>query len=88
MRDDRSLPLTSRATSIPLDCRQMPIYVYERDDGGRFEVRQDFAEDPLTTDPETGQNVRRVIGAPRSIYRGTGYDGFAYRSRPKDKKLL
>lgn len=66
----------------------MPIYVYEREDGERFELRQDFSEEPLVTDPETGQNVRRIIAAPRSLYRGTGYDGFAYRSRPKDKKSL
>jgi putative FmdB family regulatory protein len=66
----------------------MPIYVYERDDGERFEVRQDFSEDPLQTDPDTGQNVRRVISAPRSMYRGTGHHGFAYRSRPKGKKIL
>ncbi len=67
---------------------EMPIYVYERDDGERLEIHQDFSEDALETDPETGQKMRRVITTPRSIYRGTGYDGFAYRSRPKDKKHL
>ena len=66
----------------------MPIYEYEREDGERFELRQEFSEDALQTDPETGQKVRRVISAPGSLYRGTGFDGFAYRSRPKDKKHL
>jgi predicted nucleic acid-binding Zn ribbon protein len=66
----------------------MPIYVYEREDGERIEVRQDFSDAALETDPETGQKVRRVFTAPGSIYRGTGFDGFAYRSRPKDKKFL
>jgi predicted nucleic acid-binding Zn ribbon protein len=66
----------------------MPIYTYERDDGERIEIRQGFAEDPLERDPETGQGVKRVYTTPRSIYRGTGFDGFAYRSRPKDKKSL
>lgn len=66
----------------------MPIYVYEREDGERIEVRQDFSDAPLETDPETGQKVRKVFSTPRSIYRGTTYDGFAYRSRPRDKKLL
>jgi predicted nucleic acid-binding Zn ribbon protein len=66
----------------------MPIYEYERDDGERIEIRQDFSEDPVEIDPDTGQGVRRVYATPRSIYRGTGFDGFAYRSRPKDKKNL
>ncbi|MEA2196475.1 MAG: hypothetical protein QOJ25_526, partial [Solirubrobacteraceae bacterium] len=39
----------------------MPIYEYEREDGTRVEIRQDFAEDALETDPETGQKVRRII---------------------------
>jgi predicted nucleic acid-binding Zn ribbon protein len=68
--------------------RGMPIYIYERDDGERVEIRQEFSDAPLETDPETGQRVRRIINAPRSMYRGTGYDGFAYRARPKDKKTL
>ena len=38
----------------------MPVYVYERPDGSRFELRQGFTEDALTTDPETGVPVRRV----------------------------
>jgi putative FmdB family regulatory protein len=66
----------------------MPIYEYEREDGERFELRQEFSEDALQTDPETGQKVRRVISARGSLYRGTGFDGFAYRSRPKDKQHL
>ena len=63
----------------------MPIYVYEREDGERIEVRQDFSDAALETDPETGQKVRRVFSAPGSI---TGLGGFAYRSRPKEKKFL
>jgi len=45
----------------------MPTYVYETipEDQStaprRFEVEQRMADDPLTTDPETGLPVRRVI---------------------------
>lgn len=45
----------------------MPTYLYETipdaPEGAvdRFEIRQSFAEAPLTTHPETGAPVRRVI---------------------------
>ncbi len=47
----------------------MPIYVYEviREDGkapGTFEVIQRMNEPPLTHHPDTGEPVRRIIGAP------------------------
>jgi putative FmdB family regulatory protein len=37
------------------------IYIYKRDDGSTFEINQRMSEEPLTTCPETGQSVRRVI---------------------------
>nr|VFK07853.1 MAG: hypothetical protein BECKLPF1236B_GA0070989_100314 [Candidatus Kentron sp. LPFa]VFK09562.1 MAG: hypothetical protein BECKLPF1236A_GA0070988_100259 [Candidatus Kentron sp. LPFa]VFK25599.1 MAG: hypothetical protein BECKLPF1236C_GA0070990_1002310 [Candidatus Kentron sp. LPFa]VFK63808.1 MAG: hypothetical protein BECKUNK1418G_GA0071005_103717 [Candidatus Kentron sp. UNK]VFK70914.1 MAG: hypothetical protein BECKUNK1418H_GA0071006_104218 [Candidatus Kentron sp. UNK] len=45
----------------------MPTYIYETipEDSSmeprRFEVEQRMADDPLTTDPDTGLPVRRVI---------------------------
>lgn len=43
----------------------MPTYIYETTDPKkpvrRFEVRQSMKDAPLTTDPETGERVRRVI---------------------------
>lgn len=45
----------------------MPTYLYEtvpadpRATPRRFELRQAMGEPPLTTDPETGEPVRRVI---------------------------
>jgi predicted nucleic acid-binding Zn ribbon protein len=43
----------------------MPTYVYETTDKSkpirRFEVKQSMKDEPLTTDPETGEPVRRVI---------------------------
>ena len=64
----------------------MPIYEYEREDGTRFEVRQSFSDDPLETDPETGQTVRRVLSSPSVIYNNTVNQFTSYRSRPKVKK--
>jgi putative FmdB family regulatory protein len=66
----------------------MPIYEYEREDGTRFEVRQEFSDEPLETDPETGQKVRRLISSPRIIYKDTVAHFTSYRSRPKDKKAI
>lgn len=39
----------------------MPIYIYKREDGTTFEVRQSMNDDPLTEDPDDGQPIRRVI---------------------------
>jgi predicted nucleic acid-binding Zn ribbon protein len=65
----------------------MPIYEYEREDGTRFEMRQNFSEEALEIDPETGQKVRRVH-SPRIIYKDTVAHFTSYVSRPKDKKAL
>ena len=48
----------------------MPTYVYQvmREDGSEgetFEVFQKMADPPLTTHPQTGEPVRRVIQPPR-----------------------
>lgn len=43
----------------------MPVYIYEEiDSGAQFEVIQSMREAPLTTHPETGRPVRRVILPP------------------------
>lgn len=43
----------------------MPTYVYETTNpdkpARRFEVVQSMNDDPLLTDPETGEPVRRII---------------------------
>jgi len=38
----------------------MPIYEYRREDGTTFELLQSFSDDPLTHDPETGQEIGRA----------------------------
>ncbi len=51
----------------------MPIYVYERPDGSRFEIRQGFNDDSLTADPETGVFVRRIMQPAPIIFKGSGW---------------
>jgi predicted nucleic acid-binding Zn ribbon protein len=51
----------------------MPIYVYERPDGSRFELRQGFNDTALTEDPETGVSVRRIMQPAPIIFKGSGW---------------
>lgn len=52
----------------------MPTYVYRREDGTTFEIRQRITEDALTECPETGQVVKRVIsGNAGLIFKGSGF---------------
>jgi len=50
----------------------MPIYIYETIDPTgpvrRFEVRQSMKDEPLRTDPETGEPVRRVISGGYGVH--------------------
>jgi hypothetical protein len=43
------------------------IYIYEREDGSRFEINQSMKDDALSLCPETGQKVRRVITGGRGV---------------------
>jgi putative FmdB family regulatory protein len=58
----------------------MPIYEYRRKDGTTFEVIQKFSDDPLTTDPETGDPVERVYSAPAIHFKGSGFHNTDYSS--------
>lgn len=52
----------------------MPTYVYRREDGTTFEVKQRITEDPLEECPETGQDVERIItGNAGLIFKGDGF---------------
>lgn len=51
----------------------MPTYMYRREDGTTFEIRQKFSDDPLDVDPKTGQKVQRVIQASGIIFKGSGF---------------
>lgn len=52
----------------------MPTYVYRREDGTKFEIKQSITADPLETCPETGQPVTRIIsGSAGLIFKGSGF---------------
>lgn len=52
----------------------MPTYEYACSTcGHRFDVRQSFADDPLTDCPQCGATVRRVIYPSGVIFKGTGW---------------
>ena len=57
----------------------MPTYIYETTDPTKpirqLEVKQSVHDDPLRTDPETGDAVRRIISAGYSILVRGGYRG-------------
>lgn len=52
----------------------MPTYVYRREDGTTFDVRQNITEDPLDECPETGQSVERIITGSPGVITGSGSD--------------
>ncbi len=64
----------------------MPIYEYKRPDGSTFEVVQSFSEDPLTTDPETGDPVERVLHAPAVHFKGKGFYNTDYGTRKRQRE--
>ena len=69
----------SRANVPEKECAQpvyeyiaaMPTYIYETTDPAKpvrtFEVKQSVHDEPLRSDPETGEGARRVISAGYSV---------------------
>jgi putative FmdB family regulatory protein len=52
----------------------MPLYEYKCHGCGKnFEVRQKFADEPLTVHEECGGEVERLISAPTLQFKGTGW---------------
>ena len=51
----------------------MPVYTYRREDGTTFDLKQSFNDEPLKTDPHTGQAVTRVVQAAGVIFKGSGF---------------
>src|SRR5215212_8318513 len=64
----------------------MPIYEYRRPDGSTFEVMQKFSDDPLTTDPETGEPVERVFRPPAIHFKGKGFHNTDYGTRKRNRE--
>src|ERR1700731_484628 len=53
----------------------MPIYEYKCDNCGEvFEVRQKFADEPLTVHEKCGGPVHRLMSTPSFNFKGSGWD--------------
>jgi putative FmdB family regulatory protein len=65
----------------------MPIYEYRRADGTTFEVIQSMSEDAMTTDPDTGQPVVRVLHAPAVHFKGSGFYNTDYGTKKRQREL-
>jgi putative FmdB family regulatory protein len=64
----------------------MPIYEYRRPDGTTFELQQSFSDEPLSTDPETGVPVQRVLHAPAVHFKGKGFYNTDYGTRNRQRE--
>lgn len=63
----------------------MPLYEYQcAACGVRFERHQHFKDAPLTTCPECGGEVHRLIGPVGVVFKGSGF--YATDSRKKNNK--
>jgi putative FmdB family regulatory protein len=51
----------------------LPLYEYQCDRCGRFEVIQKFSDSPLTTCPKCGRSVHKLPSAPAIQFKGTGW---------------
>lgn len=52
----------------------MPLYEYACEScGHRFEIRQHFSDEPVTTCPECGATVHRVLHPAGIIFKGSGW---------------
>lgn len=51
----------------------MPTYLYECENCGRFEEFQKITAEPLSECPHCGGEVKRIIGQPGIIFKGSGF---------------
>lgn len=64
----------------------MPIYEYKCDLCDQvFEIRQKFADEPLTTHDTCGGPVRRLLSAPALQFKGSGWYITDYARAGKSK---
>jgi putative FmdB family regulatory protein len=64
----------------------MPIYEYRRPDGSTFEVVQSFSDEALTSDPQTGVKVERVLHPPAVHFKGSGFYNTDYGRRNRQRE--
>lgn len=63
----------------------MPTYIYQREDGSTFEIKQSIKDLSLEVCPTTGQKVQRIIQPAGLSFVGNGWYVTDYKNK-KDKK--
>jgi putative FmdB family regulatory protein len=51
----------------------MPLYEYQCDQCGRFEVIRKFSDAPLTTCPTCGKPIEKLLSSPAIQFKGSGW---------------
>lgn len=51
----------------------MPLYEYQCETCGRFEVIRKFSDDPLAACPTCGKPIQKLLSAPAIQFKGTGW---------------
>jgi putative FmdB family regulatory protein len=66
----------------------LPLYEYQCDDCGRFEVIQKFSDAPLSACPKCGNGVQKLLSAPAIQFKGTGWyvTDYARKASPDSSK--
>ena len=62
----------------------MPTYEYKCENCGTFEKFQKISASPLTECPDCKGEVKKIIGAPGIIFKGSGFYVTDTRSDDKD----
>jgi putative FmdB family regulatory protein len=65
----------------------MPIYEYRCRKGHDFEVRQRFADEPLSTCEVCGAAVQRVFRPPAVHFKGSGFYNTDYGTRNRSREM-
>lgn len=61
----------------------MPTYTYKiLETGETFEIKQSMRDEALTTHPDTGQAVKRLLSKPAIAFKGSGFYATDSRGAP------
>ena len=63
----------------------MPIYEYKCENGHVFDVMQKLSDDALTTCPECGAPVRKVLHPVSIAFKGSGFYSTDYKGADSQK---
>ena len=62
----------------------MPLYEYQCEKCGRFELIRKFSDKPVTACPTCGREVRKLFSAPAIQFKGTGWYVTDYAKKSSD----